>query len=100
MRRAIAREQEEYRTQDRFASTLIISASIIAAVRLAREDISTPSPRVTGTNDKFPLLIDALLYPRAAALSRFVETGSSFRYRTFQVELAYCSNDRCSVGVE
>lgn len=46
MRRAIAREQEERRTQDRFSSTLVISASIIAAVRLAREDISTPSPRV------------------------------------------------------
>ncbi|HEV2462752.1 MAG TPA: hypothetical protein VGT04_03030 [Acidobacteriaceae bacterium] len=46
MRRAIAREQEERRTQDGFASTLVISASIIAAVRLAREDISTPSPRV------------------------------------------------------
>jgi hypothetical protein len=38
MRRAIAREQEERRTQDRFASTLVIAASIIAAVRLARED--------------------------------------------------------------
>jgi len=46
MRRAIAREQEERRTQDRFASTLVIAASIIAAVRLAREDISAPSPRV------------------------------------------------------
>jgi hypothetical protein len=45
MRRAIAREQEE-RTQDRFSSTLVISASIIAAVRLARDDIGTPSPRV------------------------------------------------------
>ena len=47
MRRAIAREQEERRTQDRFASTLVIAASIIAAVRLAREDISTVNtPRV------------------------------------------------------
>ena len=49
MRRAIAREQEERRTQDRFASTLVIAASIIAAVRLAREDISTPSPRLLST---------------------------------------------------
>ena len=33
---------------DRFASTLVIAASIIAAVRLAREqDISRPSPRLT-----------------------------------------------------
>jgi hypothetical protein len=46
MKRAIAHEQEERRIQDRFASTLTISASIIAAVRLVREDISTPSPRV------------------------------------------------------
>lgn len=46
MRRAIAREQEERWSQDRFSSTLVISASIIAAVRLAREDISTPSPRM------------------------------------------------------
>ena len=46
MRRAIAREEEERRKQDRFASTLVIAASIIAAVRLARDDISRPSPRV------------------------------------------------------
>jgi hypothetical protein len=32
----------------RFASTLVIAASIIAAVRLAREpDIRRPSPRIT-----------------------------------------------------
>jgi hypothetical protein len=46
MRRATAREEEQ-RKRDRFASTLLISASIIAAVRLAREDISRPSPRLT-----------------------------------------------------
>jgi hypothetical protein len=46
MRRATAREEEQ-RKRDRFASTLVISASIIAAVRLAREDISRPSPRLT-----------------------------------------------------
>lgn len=46
MRRAIARENEERQKQDRFASTLVIAASIIAAVRLAREDISSPSPRI------------------------------------------------------
>jgi hypothetical protein len=33
--------------KDRFASTLVIAASIIAAVRLARDDISRPSPRLT-----------------------------------------------------
>jgi len=47
MRRAIAREDAERRKQDRFASTLVIAASIIAAVRLARDDISRPSPRLT-----------------------------------------------------
>ena len=39
--------EEERRLKDRFASTLAISASIIAAVRLARDDISRPSPRLT-----------------------------------------------------
>ena len=56
MRRAIAREEQERnravaeqkRMTDRFASTLVIAASIIAAVRLARDpDISGPSPRLT-----------------------------------------------------
>jgi hypothetical protein len=56
MRRAIAREEQERtnamaeqkRMTDRFASTLVIAASIIAAVRLARDqDISRPSPRLT-----------------------------------------------------
>ena len=47
MRRAISREEEDRRKQDRFASTLVIAASVIAAVRLAREpDIGKPSPRV------------------------------------------------------
>ena len=46
MRRAIAREVEERKKQDRFASTLVIAASIIAAVRLAREEISERTPRV------------------------------------------------------
>jgi hypothetical protein len=55
MRRAIAREEQERakameeqkRMADRFASTLVIAASIIAAVRLARDDISRSSPRLT-----------------------------------------------------
>lgn len=46
MKRATAYE-EERRIKDRFASTLVISASIIAAIRLARDDISRPSPRLT-----------------------------------------------------
>jgi hypothetical protein len=47
MKRAIAYEQRESQKMDRFASTLVIAASIIAAVRLARDDISKTSPRVT-----------------------------------------------------
>ena len=55
MKRTIAREErerartmeEQTRMTDRFASTLVIAASIIAAVRLAREqDIGRPSPRL------------------------------------------------------
>ena len=48
MRRATEWEEQQRRKQDRFASTIFIAASIIAAVRLAREpDISRPSPRLT-----------------------------------------------------
>ena len=46
MKRANVAEEERRRT-DRFASTLVIAASIIAAVRLAREEhIGRPSPKV------------------------------------------------------
>jgi hypothetical protein len=45
MKRANAYEAEQ-RLKDRFASTLVIAASIIAAVRLARDDVSRPSPRL------------------------------------------------------
>jgi hypothetical protein len=54
MKRATAREVEERlqyeaRLRDRFASTLVIGACIIAAVRLAKdENIDRPSPRVVG----------------------------------------------------
>jgi hypothetical protein len=47
MKRAIAWENQQRQKQDRFASTLVSSASVIAAVRLARDDISRPSPRLT-----------------------------------------------------
>src|ERR1035438_3663122 len=45
MKRAIARENED-RQRDRFFSALGIGAAISAAVRLARDDISKPSPRL------------------------------------------------------
>jgi hypothetical protein len=43
MKRAIALEQRESQKMNRFASTLVIAAAIIAAVRLARDDISNRS---------------------------------------------------------
>jgi hypothetical protein len=47
MKRAIARDEEDRRKQDRFASTMVIAVAIIAAIRLAREpDISKPSPKL------------------------------------------------------
>jgi len=65
MKRAIAREErervkemeEQKKMTDRFASTLVIAASIIAAVRLAREqNIGRPSPRSTSViTDSFEL---------------------------------------------
>ena len=41
--------EERQRREDRFASTLVIAAAIIAAVRLAREDISRPSSKLAAT---------------------------------------------------
>jgi len=47
MKRAEAHYRDEYNKRDRFASTLVTAASIIAAVRLARDEtIDRPSPRV------------------------------------------------------
>ena len=47
MKRAMAREEQE-RIRDRFQSTVVIAAAIIAVVRLARdESITRPSPRLT-----------------------------------------------------
>jgi hypothetical protein len=45
MKRAIARENEQV-VRDRFASTLVISAAIICAVRLARDQVFPPTPKV------------------------------------------------------
>ena len=52
MKRAVAQEQQDReedraRAQDRFTSTLVIAAAIIAAVRLARaESLTRSSPRL------------------------------------------------------
>lgn len=58
MRRAIGREEQERKTQDRFTSTLVIAAAIIAAVRLVRDDIRTPSPHIVNvpTRQQIPAL--------------------------------------------
>ncbi len=45
MARAEARE-EQARINAKFTSTLVIAAAIIGAVRLAREDIALPIPRL------------------------------------------------------
>jgi hypothetical protein len=47
MKRAIAYEEGQGQIRDQFASTIVIAAAIIAAVRLAREDISKSSPRLS-----------------------------------------------------
>jgi hypothetical protein len=53
MKRAIANEERQRQVSDRFASTLVIAASLIAAVRLARDDISKSSPRLTAIVQDF-----------------------------------------------
>jgi hypothetical protein len=53
VKRAIASEERQRQVSDRFASTLVIAASLIAAVRLARDDISKSSPRLTAIVQDF-----------------------------------------------
>ena len=61
MRRANSREDES-RLRERFASTVAICASIIAAVRLARdENISRPSPRLVSVVSDSVTLARAIL---------------------------------------
>ena len=70
MKRSEAREVDQ-RSGERFGATLVIAAAIIAAVRLVREDISRPSPRLlSGVADSISLartILDGVLkrYPRA-----------------------------------
>jgi len=69
MKRRDAREADQ-RDGSRYVSTLVIAAAIIAAVRLAREDIGEPSPRILVTiSDSINLarsLLEGVLrrYPR------------------------------------
>jgi hypothetical protein len=56
MRRAIAQEERQRQKQDRFASSLIVAASVVAAIRLAREPEMMASPRlVPVVNDSISL---------------------------------------------
>jgi hypothetical protein len=56
MRRANEREEQERSKRDRFSSTLVIAAAIIAAVRLAREERIANTPRVvTAVSDSITL---------------------------------------------
>lgn len=48
MKRREAHEADQ-RTGSRYVSTLVIAAAIITAVRLAREEIGRPSPRIAAT---------------------------------------------------
>jgi hypothetical protein len=69
MKRRDAREADQ-RDGSRYVSTLVIAAAIIAAVRIAREDIGKPSPRIlVAISDSISLarsLLDGVLrrYPR------------------------------------
>jgi hypothetical protein len=69
MRRANAREVED-RTGNRYVSTIVIASAIIVAVRLAREDLGRPSPRITAAISESVSMARALLeavlrrYPR------------------------------------
>jgi hypothetical protein len=60
MKRREAREADQ-RDGSRYVSTLVIAAAIIAAVRLARDDIGRPSPRIVATISESVSLARSLL---------------------------------------
>ena len=75
--RSLLADRTKLAKQDRFASTLVIAASIIAAVRLARDDISRPSPR---------------LYSVIGDSVRFIGNRMSVAYRTNRKQkISVCS---------
>jgi hypothetical protein len=69
MRRANSYEADQS-TGSRYISTLVIASAIIVAVRLAREDIGRPSPKIlAAVTDSVTMarsLLEAVLcrYPR------------------------------------
>jgi hypothetical protein len=56
----------------RYVSTLVISAAIIVAVRLAREDLGRPSPRISAAIHESVSMARALL---EAVLRRYPRPG-------------------------
>lgn len=60
MKRREAYEADQ-RDGSRYVSTLVIAAAIIAAVRLAREDIGRPSPRIVAAISESVSLARSLL---------------------------------------
>jgi hypothetical protein len=65
------KRHKAYEVEQRFASTLVVAACIIVAVRLALDDISRQSPRLlAAVTDSIALartILDGVLwrYPRA-----------------------------------
>jgi len=70
MRRRNALESEQS-TGSRYISTLVIASAVIVAVRLAREDLGRPSPKIVAAISESVSMARSLLeavlrrYPRA-----------------------------------
>jgi hypothetical protein len=75
MKRAQGREADQA-TGSRYVSTLVIAAAVIAAVRVARDDLGRPSPNIAATISESVGLARSLLeavlrkYPRMNARGR------------------------------
>jgi hypothetical protein len=60
MRRRDAYESDQIKVS-RFVSTLVIASAIIVAIRLARDDIGRPSPKIAATISESVSLARSLL---------------------------------------
>lgn len=54
--------EEQTRINMKFASTIVIAAAIIVAVRLAREDIAQPTPRLLASAGQSVTLARLILH--------------------------------------
>jgi len=59
-------------TDSRYVSTLVIASAIIVAVRLAREDLGRPSPKITAAIQESVSMARAIL---EAVLRRYPRSG-------------------------